>query len=479
RTTGYPIDYNSISKFKELQLIRYNIHRNKDNNNVIFTQKDIIDAEINIPLIKKFIYILQNNQNTLIKLTGCLLDNLPGEEERVIMEMINADAIGTAAGVLKIKAERVGDIFSRLLRNDLILLMKYRKAVEFGKELCSTRVEKAMLMDKVIDIEKYLMDKKEIPEYIATNIINDVIIDIQKKIDGIMNRCDRIKSNIDEQECPMCLLPLKETDTIIMMCCGLILCSKCMARGSRLTKVNNDVMGKCQKCLLKLNIRNDIIYIDKANVVLDDISKCIDQNSIIDEILRPKDVSTNTENPDKLEENEEIEENLSEEMRALFVKSKKMLALHELMKEKLVETKFKSEYEEVNNILKGTIDKPWDGTHPRKFLILVNHEETMDLIIKYFDLMNNTPYVILSGTVMQIQESIELFKNEINILIINGSKYCAGINLQFVTDIIFMHNFVDTAVKHQLIGRAQRIGRLCNLNIHFLYYANENGIELK
>jgi SNF2 family DNA or RNA helicase len=61
---------------------------------------------------------------------------------------------------------------------------------------------------------------------------------------------------------------------------------------------------------------------------------------------------------------------------------------------------------------------------------------------------------------------------EIDVLLINSRFFGAGLNLQNSSDIIILHR-QGADILHQIIGRAQRIGRSDSLNIWKLYHNNE------
>lgn len=60
------------------------------------------------------------------------------------------------------------------------------------------------------------------------------------------------------------------------------------------------------------------------------------------------------------------------------------------------------------------------------------------------------------------------------VLLVNSNENCAGMNIQFCTDIVFMHKIHNEHIEAQVSGRAQRVGRKFNLNIYFLLYKNED-----
>jgi hypothetical protein len=63
--------------------------------------------------------------------------------------------------------------------------------------------------------------------------------------------------------------------------------------------------------------------------------------------------------------------------------------------------------------------------------------------------------------------------DETIVMLVNAQQYCAGLNLENTTDLVFFHRILDKNIEAQVAGRAQRIGRQSNLNIHYLLYNNE------
>jgi SNF2 family DNA or RNA helicase len=66
------------------------------------------------------------------------------------------------------------------------------------------------------------------------------------------------------------------------------------------------------------------------------------------------------------------------------------------------------------------------------------------------------------------EQSIEKFKNgDANVIFLNSNFNGAGINLQEASDIILYHE-MPTSTQNQIIGRANRIGRVNSLHVHHL-----------
>lgn len=60
--------------------------------------------------------------------------------------------------------------------------------------------------------------------------------------------------------------------------------------------------------------------------------------------------------------------------------------------------------------------------------------------------------------------------NDTDILLIESNLYGCGLNLEMCTDLVLFHNMDN---EEQVIGRAQRPGRVCELMVHKLCYPNE------
>jgi hypothetical protein len=102
-----------------------------------------------------------------------------------------------------------------------------------------------------------------------------------------------------------------------------------------------------------------------------------------------------------------------------------------------------------------------------KFLIFSSYDVTFKPICKMFK-ENNINFVDIKGTVETRQKNIKKFKTgTCQVIFLNSKLNSAGINLSETTDIILYHEMEEN-VKHQIIGRAQRIGRKEPLHVHNL-----------
>lgn len=124
----------------------------------------------------------------------------------------------------------------------------------------------------------------------------------------------------------------------------------------------------------------------------------------------------------------------------------------------------KDKFENLQEILQA---KP-DG----KFLIFSCYDTTFQKTEQLLHSLNQS-FALLKGSHDVIASITRRYKSgDLNILLVNPRNYGSGLNLENTTDIVILHKF-DTDIEHQVIGRAQRLGREHSLNVHYLLYENE------
>jgi SNF2 family DNA or RNA helicase len=98
----------------------------------------------------------------------------------------------------------------------------------------------------------------------------------------------------------------------------------------------------------------------------------------------------------------------------------------------------------------------------------------IDAFTKIMDLLraNNLTYDSLKGHTGHMMKVLENFKSgKTNVILLTTQYAGSGIEISCATDVIILHSMaVD---KQQAIGRAQRVGRTCSLNVHNLCYEHE------
>lgn len=425
-------DYSCSNVLKNTTLF-YNLNiRNKE---------EFVSATNNISYPKFFAYVFSNPNNMYIG----LLSTINSEEAREITEMLNGDAIDTAADRLGIKTNRVADIFERMLGDKYT---KYKKSVSvltYIEEIEPLQGNRASMNENPDEQDTYtkkdLINGREI-KYNYPNL-KSIIENTKSEYMEIKRESsfaiERVKTNIKAGECPICIGDLVDDDIVIAKCCGTIICGLCCF-GTIFNK--NNTRGQCSNCRAILNYTN-LIYLNSE----------FDLSKIVEEVF------------------EESEEPEPDEKKEIHIARNKNMAIIDIIKG----TKPKGQIcidISINNLMKGTCVLPDNKFN--KVLIFANYEETLNSIIK--DLKSaKIDYWKLGGSHSEINKIVELFTNCNNacVLIINSTKHCAGLNLQTATDLIFAHKIIDPNVETQVIGRGQRLGRTSCLKIHYILYDNE------
>jgi len=128
---------------------------------------------------------------------------------------------------------------------------------------------------------------------------------------------------------------------------------------------------------------------------------------------------------------------------------------------------YKDEIEKINMTKIQQIMGIISDSINKKILIFSNFNESFVTIKKYLE-EKHINYLELRGTKEKRDNTIDLYKTgNVNVLLLNTIHSGAGLNLQETTDIIVYHRLHDYQ-KTQVLGRANRIGRKMNLNVHYL-----------
>lgn len=122
-----------------------------------------------------------------------------------------------------------------------------------------------------------------------------------------------------------------------------------------------------------------------------------------------------------------------------------------------------------NNALKSFIE---EISPEQKVIVFSEYDRTFETF-KEDIVDSNIRCTVLKGRVETQTRIINEFNaGDIQVIMLN-TNYCgAGLNLQMATDIVVYHKLSST-VEKQVIGRAQRPGRLTPLNVTYLHYEDE------
>jgi SNF2 family DNA or RNA helicase len=154
-------------------------------------------------------------------------------------------------------------------------------------------------------------------------------------------------------------------------------------------------------------------------------------------------------------------------------KQRKLNALLEIInREDTPRTDITDTVPRVAGVMYGDVHIPSPMDAGSKIIIFASFVETIHKIEKHL-LQHNISFVSLHGTANILNQCVNEFRDNKQVLLVNASFRCAGLNLEFATDVVFFHRIINPAIESQVIGRAQRIGRKSCLRIHYLLYTNE------
>lgn len=391
-----------------------------------------------------------------------------------IMDMLNSGAVKSASQKIGIIANSEEEIFKKLLDKSYAKYNKVCNKLKFLEDMrdCLSKYE----------LSEEKLNVKDFNEMIKVNHIPDVRYkNIEKLIDKKVKQLsetkhklgapiDRVLENIKHGSCPICLGKISDyqnedyiddeedkEEALIMKCCHVIICQKCLMGGARLKKSNKDISGTCPNCRAVISY-TDTIYLSKDL----GIEQLLDDDFDISSLFKPIEKEKDEKTPEE----------------------KSYTKLDILTSIILNDGRYKGEPFDIQfKSLLGGIGKlpDFDRSKIAKTVIFSKFDESLDKIKTHLaDL--GLECRILRGTHQKMNKVVEDFRKNIDILLINGEKYCAGLNLEFADRLIFMHRFtldgklLDSSVEEQIAGRLQRLGRKTRMEINYIAYDDEVNI---
>lgn len=275
---------------------------------------------------------------------------------------------------------------------------------------------------KEYELKVAIENPKYNPKNETIGVINKrtAIVELKKKIACIEERIKTVES------CPICYDDFN--NPAITPCCSNKFCFDCI------TMVLNS-KPQCPLCKAELNIKNLIIISNKS----------------------------------KEEMKKANEDNIKAKIKQKALEAKNKPNTYDTILEFLRENaKNYSKYENMDKIFELNHNNP-----KKKYLIFTEYESTLnDKITNMLDKWG-LKYGRIKGSGIMITNLVEQYKTgDINTLLINSKYFGSGMNLENTTDIIIIHK-MQADVEMQVIGRAQRFGRVGNLRVWKLYYQNE------
>lgn len=442
------------------------------------------------------------------------LNAMATEDAVNFAEMLNADAVNTAAKKANIKSNNPVDVFRKVLDDKWDSYIHSGKVIAYADEVnmhittlplpnednASDKISGNGLEEVRKNVEApgpkaAFVKLVKLQEEVTTRKVQDVKASASKARETASKAIDRVKNNLREGTCPITCIPLSESaGVVIMNCCGMTMSVEAAQMGMSLKKNNRgEIKGVCANCRAVVTQKN-IVLIDR-NMGLDSLI----EHEVTDAPVVKTKVETKVE-PESKEEVKPAEMVPKANADAAIIAKRqrtgasapedmdtkdKYNCLAAILSKPLTEVKEVYNQQIVTGIdiqlqglMQGEFDKGEAPTEEKKALIFANFPETLEIIRDKLDACGIS-FSMLHGTHEQIRSMVKMYNlpnehpNSIKVLLINGAKYAAGLNLQATTDLIYMHVVADGALESQIAGRAARIGRKYNLNIHYIGYENE------
>ena len=318
-------------------------------------------------------------------------------------------------------------ILNGIVSNDVMMMLNAgdtdgainRLTCEKGSEDNIISVVTQRLEMKIIEFKDELKDKQT-KEYATPKAKQEALERTQKKIQETRNKIKSIEERIKGVECcDICFDDIN--NPAVTSCCQNVFCFSCLA-------IAISDKNLCPKC-------RDSLTLDKIMLI---------KASKEDAVVAPK--------------VEPTQKQILQEMITNSQANDKYTNL-----EKIIEYKMK-----------------FFPKKKHKILIFSEHEGSFNAKLTGLLDKFNVVYSRIKGTSASINKTLRNYRGEdlksgdkeIDVLLINSRFFGAGLNLQNSTDIIILHR-QSADILHQIIGRAQRIGRTDSLNIWKLYHNNE------
>lgn len=429
----------------------------------IRNKPSFVENSTKITTLEAYRYIHDNPDDNYIQLLGAM-----GGDATEIMEMLNGDAIATAAEAIGMKTNSVADIFQRMLDkkyeryiNDNYILETIAAALTKLRELGPHKDGKVHTQAKIEKIRSSLI-KRIMPKLKYDSVpLNASITGLNAEYEASKERngaaINRVIDNIKEGACQVCCLPLEGMDTFIVRCCGLIVCDLCGIKGNdiKVRTMNGElgIYGSCANCKSIINAKSDLIFVDRS--------------FNIETLLNAKGDEEPEEIAPPVQEDAPPEDAPAE----VTIRNPKLKCLFDIIRG-ITPSNRETITPQIKHLLIGRNNVPQTDKTIRKVLVFANYNETLNMVQEFL-VERGIEYLRLGGTYAEMDRTVNKFKTTGSVLLINSQQNCAGICFNFATDLCFMHKIHDSAIEAQVAGRLQRMGRTVNGRIHYICYRNE------
>lgn len=416
---------------------------------------------------------------------AAILRDLDVPEE--IVEMVNADAVGTAAQTLGIAAQSIGDVIHRVVG---VHLDKLRHAVRAlarvarAREALAAKGGSEKDREAIKELRAALKDGSDAevaaalaatagpsPEVAASLKSLEEWAEEQRDKHG--KTLNRMRDNIREGQCQCCMVPFEKDDDaepayVLAGCCQIIVCEPCITRKEGANK--KSFIKRCPNCARDIKVETGLVRVGAEL----DLEAALKDETVIG--AAPDDPPANpAADPEPAEAGAEAKAPAGDPLDAL--NNPKLKTLIQLMRrefrrgagnaadvEALDCIRDVSTGPYVEGLLDGRRCLPWPLGKPRKFLIFTMHAESTRLVARTCEGLA-IPFCILRGTRAQKDEATRALHEDVDVMLVTSAKDCGGLNLPLLSHLVFYHRILDRNVEAQVAARGQRLGREHNLEI--------------
>ena len=319
---------------------------------------------------------------------------------------------------------KVYSLLNHLIKDRPKEIVKLLEDLESLKKDNKLNIECLQLYDQIIDFDNYVIEFTEILENLKIVLKCDSLIEnLEKNKKDVLENKEFYKQKKDclteklkdNHMCPICYCLLSNTEKIyVSQCCIQKMCQTCVEEWTTTYKKE-----KCVYCNIENKKIEDYLILEEG--------KTEEGDDILEIVSEPTHVNYTVYKYSKLHFIEEYIKDLKH-------KNQKLLLF--------------SDFSNVFNNIQ---------------VMCKNYD------IEYEDLEK--------GNMIDIEKAVMNYKyGNAKILLANSSLFSCGMNLENSTHVIFVHK-IDEDILEQVLGRAQRLGRNCVLNVIHLEYENEIEIE--
>ena len=445
-----------------------------------------------------------------------ILRDLDVPEE--VIEMVNADAVGTAAQALGIVAQSIADVIHRVVGDHLDKLrhaLRTLARVAHARKALTAKDGCEKDRDIIKKLREALKDGSDTeaaaalaavagPSHEVTTSIRALESWAEEQRDSHGKTLNRMRDNIREGHCQCCALPFEKGDDaepayILAGCCQIIVCEPCIIRKEGALKV---FIKRCPNCLHDITVKTSLVRVGaeldleaalKDEAFLKD-EAVIDMGdpeagSAADEVPAAADAEpadADAADADAAADADLLDADLLDALNNPKLKALMQFIHAESRKGKAAQAAQAAQVIDclldvrtppyVEGLLDGRRDVPWPLGRRRKFLIFTMHIESTYLIARACEAFA-IRFCILRGTRAQKDETVRALREETDVMLVTSAKDCGGLNLPLLSHVVFYHRILDRNVEAQVAARGQRLGREGNLEVvTFINEAEAEGL---